>query len=157
MTINPVTVDSIKADWKKIGEKAKELNEKINRDVLKNVEKLENVHYQNMKNVDAIKQKIEQDWEAFEAEVKNGLERMKQLGQQNSERALQDLNEKKEQVQEQFKIWERNFQEWSGKTNKKVKETFSSWSRFGWKMYLTFLAVAIPIVIMIVVLANALK
>ncbi|NMC05852.1 MAG: hypothetical protein GYA24_11600 [Candidatus Lokiarchaeota archaeon] len=157
MTINPVTVDSIKADWKKIGEKAKELNEKINRDVLKNVEKLENVHYQNMKNVDAIKQKIEQDWEAFEAEVKNGLERMKQLGQQNSERALQDLNEKKEQVQEQLKIWERNFKEWSGKTNKKVKETFSSWSRFGWKMYLTFLAVAIPIVIMIVVLANALK
>jgi hypothetical protein len=156
-TIKPLTLENIKADWKNIGDKVRELNDKINQDVLKNVEKLENIHYQNMKNADAIKQKIEQDWGAFEAEVKSGTERMKQLNQQNTERALQDLNIKKEQMQEQVKTWEKNYQEWSTKTDKKVKTALSSWSRFGWKMYLTFLVVAIPIVIIIVVLANALK
>jgi hypothetical protein len=152
-SIKALTLDNIKADWKNIGDKVRELNNKINQDVLKNVEKLENIHYQNMKNADAVKQKIEQDWGAFETEVKCGMERMKQLSQQNTERALQDLNIKKEQM----KVWEKNVQDWSTKTDKKVKNALSSWSRFGWKMYLTFLVVAIPIVIIIVVLANALR
>jgi len=156
-SIKPLTLENIQADWKNIGDKVRELNQKINQDVLRNVEKLENIHYQNMKNADAVKQKIEQDWEAFEAEVKNGMEKIKQFGQQSTERALQDLNAKKAEMQEQVKSWEQNYQEWSVKTNKKVKESLSAWSRFGWKMYLSFLAVAIPIVIIIVVLANALK
>jgi hypothetical protein len=65
-SIKPLNLENIKADWKNIGDKVRELNHKINQDVLKNVEKLENIHYQNMKNADAIKQKIEQEWEAFE-------------------------------------------------------------------------------------------
>jgi hypothetical protein len=153
----PLNLEKIKADWESIGKKMRELNEKINQNVLKNVEKLENIHYQNMKNADAIKQKIEQDWGAFETEVKSGIENLKNLNQQNTERALKDLNAKKVEMQEQVKTWEKNYQEWSAKTGKKVNATLTSWSRFGWKMYLTFLVVAIPIVIMIVVLADALR
>ncbi len=154
-SIKPLKLENVVADWKNLGNKVRELNEKISQDVLKNVEKLENIHYQNMKNADAIKLKIEQDWGAFEAEVKNGMENIKKLGQQNTERALQDLNAKKEEMQVQVKTWEKNYQEWSTKTSKKVNSTLASWSRFGWKMYLTFLVVAIPIVIIIVVLVNA--
>ncbi len=155
--VKPLNLEKIKADWGDIGKKVRELNEKINRNVLKNVEKLESLHYQNMKNVDAIKQKIEQDWGAFEAEVKSGMENLKKLNQRNTERALNDLNVKKVEMQEKMKSWEENYQEWSTKTGKKVNATLASWGRFGWKMYLTFLVVAIPIVIMIVVLANALR
>nr|MDO8084242.1 hypothetical protein [Candidatus Sigynarchaeum springense]MDO8119129.1 hypothetical protein [Candidatus Sigynarchaeota archaeon] len=155
--VKPIDLEKIKADWKNIGKKMRDLNEKINQNVLMNVEKLENFHYQNLKNADAIKQKIEQDWGAFEAEVKNGMENLKKLGQQSTEKAFKDLNTKKEEIQKQVKTWEKNYQEWSAKTGKKVSATLASWSRFGWKVYITFLVVAIPIVIMIVVLANALK
>jgi pyruvate-formate lyase-activating enzyme len=156
-SIKPLKLENVVADWKNLGNKVRDLNQKINQDVLKNVEKLENIHYQNMKNADAVKLKIEQDWGAFEAEVKNGIENIKKLGQQNTERTLQDLNAKKEEIQVQVKTWEKNYQEWSTKTGKKVSSTLASWSRFGWKVYLTFLVVAIPIVIIIVVLADALR
>lgn len=155
--VKPLSLEKVKADWDDIAKRMRELNEKINQNVLRNVEKLENVHYQGMKTADAIKQKIEQDWGAFEAGVRDGLENLKRLGQQNTERALQDLEAKKERMQEQARGLEKSYQEWAAKTGKKVNATLSSLSRFGWKLYLTFLVVAIPIVIMIVVLANALK
>ncbi|MEX2754052.1 MAG: hypothetical protein Q6365_001575 [Candidatus Sigynarchaeota archaeon] len=108
-------LEKIKADWENLGKKVRDLNEKINQNVLRNIEKLENLHYQNIKNADAIKQKIEQDWEAFEIEVKNGMENLKKLGQQNTEKALKDLNARKEEMQARMKTWEKNYQEWSAK------------------------------------------
>jgi hypothetical protein len=154
---NPIKLEDIVADWKKIGEKARDLNKKMNQNVLNNIEKIETLHYQNMKNADAIKQKIEQDWHAFELEVQNGMETIKTLNQQHATQAIQDLNTRKEELNENMKLWEKNYQEWSAKTGKKVKETMTSFNRIGWKLYVSFLIVAIPIVIIIVVLANALK
>jgi hypothetical protein len=157
IVFDPIKLEDIVADWKKIGEKARDLNKKMNQNVLNNIEKIETLHYQNMKNADAIKQKIEQDWHAFELEVQNGLEHIKTLNQQHATQAIQDLNTRKEELNENMKLWEKNYQEWSTKTGKKVKETMTSFNRIGWKLYLSFLIVAIPIVIIIVVLANALK
>nr|MDO8110084.1 hypothetical protein [Candidatus Sigynarchaeota archaeon] len=150
-------LENAMGDWKKIGEKFNTLRKNVNQNIINNLEKLENVHYQNIKSMDAAKQKIEQDWSAFIDEVQKSFDDLKNANEKNKDQIVQDMNVKKAEINEKMKTWEKNYQEWSVKTSKGVKESMNAWSRAGWKLYLSFLVVVIPIVIIIVVLVNAFK
>lgn len=138
-------------------ENARALKRKIDKDVLARIEKMEAFHYKNVQNADVIKQQIAEDWAFFEQEINRTVQEFKEGNKQRSERLASEMQAKKEDLDKQFKTWEDNYQEWSSKTRKNVKQAMTAWSVAGWKFFFSFLAVAIPIVVIIVVLANALK
>ncbi len=152
-----VLLEKSRDDWKKLETGFKDLKEKMEQEIFKNMEKFENLKYQNIKNADAIKGKIKQDWEAFELEVETSLNSIKSENEKKNAEFIQNLNSKRDMFDSQLKQWESNYQEWSSTTKKNLKTAITTWSMAGWRAYISFLIVVVPIVIIIVVLANAFR
>nr|MDO8116562.1 hypothetical protein [Candidatus Sigynarchaeota archaeon] len=150
-------LEKSREDWKKLERGFKELKEKMEQNVFKNIEKIETLHYENMKNADAIKEKIKQDWGAFEVAVESSLDNIKAENERKTAEFIQTMESRRTAIDSQLKQWETNYQEWSSATQKNVKSTLTKWSMAGWRFYISFLIVVVPIVIIIVVLVNALK
>jgi hypothetical protein len=150
-------LQKVKDDWKKIEEKFKPLKEKMRQDIIKNIEKIENLHYQNIQNMDAMKEKIESDWHAFEEEMHGNFQNIKNANKENKETFIQNVNAKKQEVNEKLAKWEDNYKEWSKKTKKDIQKSATALNRWAWKTYLQCLLAVIPIVIIVVVLVLAFK
>ena len=150
-------LQKVKEDWKKIEEKFKPLKEKMRQDIIQNIGKIENLHYKNIENMDAMKAKIESDWRAFEEEMHGNFQKIKHANKESKEAFIQNVDAKKQEMNKKLAKWEDNYQAWSKKAKKDMKKNAAIVNRWAWKTYLQCLLASIPVIIIIVVLVLVFK
>ncbi|MHA1681409.1 MAG: hypothetical protein ACTSUE_10395 [Promethearchaeota archaeon] len=141
-------VKGMKADWSGFESKVRDLKERINRDILRNIERWEDLRYKNKVRASKLRKRIEADWNAMGTEVQYAVKRAKESGDAKRRAMAETLNARKAEVDAKLKAWRE-------KQKEKFQVAVKRWERRSWIFFIKFLLVVIPIVIIIVVLANA--